>query len=182
MLALSRKIFVGQARSLTTSATLRMPIKEGEKLPSVDLCEGSPGDKVNVAELFAGKKGILFAVPGAFTPGCSKTHLPGYVQDVEKYQAKGVEVIACVSVNDPFVMGAWGEAHSAGGKVRMLADPRAEFTKAIDMELDATGILGNIRSKRYSLIIEDGVVKSVNVEPSGTGLTCSLSNVLLSQL
>ena len=176
------RIVFSQTRRLSTSLPLRMPLQIGDKLPSVTLFEGTPGSKVNIAELFAGKKGILFAVPGAFTPGCSNTHLPGYVGDFEQYKAKGVEVIACVSVNDPFVMAAWGQAHQAGDKVRMLADTAAEFTKAIEMDFDATAVLGSVRSKRYSLIVDDGVVTAINVEPSGTGLTCSLSNVLLSQL
>ncbi|XP_031572053.1 peroxiredoxin-5, mitochondrial-like [Actinia tenebrosa] len=169
-------------RNLKTSAFLAMPIKVGDKLPSVEVMEGTPKDKVNIAKLFEGKKGILFAVPGAFTPGCSKTHLPGYIADHSKLTGKGVEVIACVAVNDPFVMAAWGEAHGAAGKVHMLADTNCAFTKAVDMELDATPFLGNTRSKRYSMVIEDGTVKHVNIEPDGTGLTCSLANNILSQL
>jgi len=159
------------------------PIKVNDKLPSIDLCEGNPGNKVNIAKLFEGvKKGVIFAVPGAFTPGCSKTHLPGYVENFDAIKAKGVEVIACVSVNDPFVMEAWGDAHKATGKVRMLADPAGEFTKAIDMTLDLSAALGNVRSKRYSLVVENGVVKKINVEPDNTGLTCSLAPEILKQL
>jgi len=158
-------------------------IKVGDKLPSVNLYEGNPGKKVNVAELFANvKKGVIFAVPGAFTPGCSKTHLPGYVEKYEAIKAKGVELIVCVSVNDPFVMEAWGEAHKTAGKVRMLADTTGEFTKAVDMELDLKEALGNIRSKRYSLVVENGVVKHVNVEPDGKGLTCSLAPEIMNQI
>ncbi|XP_077997087.1 peroxiredoxin-5, mitochondrial-like [Glandiceps talaboti] len=170
------------SRSFFTATSLRMPIKVGDKLPSVVLQEGTPGTTVNIAELFAGKKGVIFAVPGAFTPGCSKTHLPGYVADHDKLKAKGVDVVACVSVNDVFVMDAWGDAHNAKDKVRMLADFKGDFTKAVDMELDAAAILGNVRSKRYSLVIDDGVVKHVNLEPDGTGLTCSLANAVLEQL
>ncbi|PFX14987.1 Peroxiredoxin-5, mitochondrial [Stylophora pistillata] len=132
-----------------------MPIKIGDKLPSVQVMEGTPKDKVNVATLFSGKKGVLFAVPGAFTPGCSKE--------------KGVEVVACISVNDPFVMAAWGEAHKCEGK-------------AVDMELDARPFLGSVRSKRYVMVIEDGMVTALNVEPDGTGLSCSLANSILSVL
>lgn len=159
------------------------PIKVNDKLPSVELSEGNPGNKVNVAKLFEGvKKGVLFAVPGAFTPGCSKTHLPGYVENYEALKSKGVELVACVSVNDPFVMEAWGDAHKATGKIRMLADPAAEFTKAVEMTLDLSAALGNVRSKRYSLLVENGVVKQVNVEPDNTGLTCSLAPEILKQL
>jgi 2-Cys peroxiredoxin 5 len=158
-----------------------MSIQEGDKLPSVEVHESSPGDKVNIADLFAGKKGVLFAVPGAFTPGCSKTHLPGYVQDADAIKAKGIDVVACVAVNDAFVMQAWGESQGAQGKVRMLADPAGEFTKAVGLDVNAAA-LGGLRSKRYSMIIDDGVVKSLNVEPDGFGLTCSLSKPLLEQL
>ncbi|XP_064601541.1 peroxiredoxin-5, mitochondrial-like [Liolophura sinensis] len=170
------------SRQITTSATSNMPIKVGDKLPSVTLFEGSPNDKVNIAELFASGKGVIFAVPGAFTPGCSKTHLPGYVQDYSKLKEKGVKTVACVSVNDPFVMAAWGEAQGAAGKIRMLADTQGEFTKAVDMELDLSAVLGTKRSQRYSLVVNDGVVTAVNQEPDGKGLTCSLSSELLKNL
>ncbi|XP_028393514.1 peroxiredoxin-5, mitochondrial-like [Dendronephthya gigantea] len=169
-------------RTFFKSTSLNMPIKVGDKLPSIDVHEGTPGDVVNVAELFKGKKGVLFAVPGAFTPGCSKTHLPGYVSDFDKIKAKGVEVIACLSVNDAFVMSAWGEQQKADGKVRMLADTKGDFTKAIEMDFDATPFLGNHRSKRYSMVVEDGTVTALNVEPDGKGLTCSLSNNILKQI
>jgi len=158
-------------------------IKVGDKLPSVVLYEGAPDKKVNIAELFAHvKKGVVFGVPGAFTPGCSKSHLPGFVENFDKLKAKGVDVVACVSVNDPFVMGAWGEAHHATGKVRMLADTCAEFTKAIGMDLDLSAVLGTIRSKRFSMVVENGVITKLNVEPDGKGLTCSLAPEVLKQL
>ncbi|XP_065052192.1 peroxiredoxin-5, mitochondrial-like [Rhopilema esculentum] len=190
MLALA---FARSTRTVTRSALARvagfhssiavnMPIKEGDSLPSVSLWENSPGETVNIADLFKDKKGIIFGVPGAFTPGCSKTHLPGYVDDFDKLKAKGVAVVACVSVNDPFVMAAWGDHHKATGKIRMLADMKGEFAKAIDLELDATPLLGNVRCKRFAMIVENGVVKNVQVEPDGTGLTCSLSNSLLANL
>ncbi|CAH1264365.1 PRDX5 [Branchiostoma lanceolatum] len=169
---------IGACRAIFTATADNMPIKVGDKLPGIDLYENTPGNKVNVSKLFAGKKGVLFAVPGAFTPGCSKTHLPGYVSKAGDLKAKGVQVVACVSVNDPFVMEAWGKDQKAEGKVRMLADSAADFTKAIGLELDATGLLGNIRSKRYSMLVEDGVVKQLNVEPDGTGLSCSLAEGL----
>ena len=158
-----------------------MTIKVGDSLPAVELHEGNPGNRVDIAKLFAGKKGVLFAVPGAFTPGCSKTHLPGYVEDAEAIKAKGIDVVACIAVNDAFVMQAWGESQGANGKVRMLADPAGDFAKAVGLDVNAAA-LGGLRSKRYSMIIEDGVVKSLNVEPDGFGLTCSLSKPLLEQL
>ena len=156
-------------------------IQIGDTLPSFDLQENTPGTKHNTATLFQGKRGVLFAVPGAFTPGCSKTHLPGYINDSEAIRAKGVDLVVCVSVNDAFVMKAWGDAHGAEGKVLMLADPDASFTKALGLDVNA-GALGGVRSKRYSMIIEDGVVKALNVEPDGFGLTCSLSGGVLGQL
>jgi len=171
------------ARSLITSSALAAPIKPGDKIPSVPVFETTPVNKVNLAELFSGvKKGVIFAVPGAFTPGCSKTHLPGYVEKAAALKAKGVDVIACISVNDPFVMDAWGQAHNATGKIRMFADPSGAFTKAMDMELDLSAALGNVRSKRYSLLIEQGIVKKVNVEPDGGGLSCSLAPEILKQV
>ncbi|ALC46491.1 Prx5 [Drosophila busckii] len=158
------------------SRTLGAMVKVGDKLPSVDLFEDSPANKINSAELVNGKKVIIFGVPGAFTPGCSKTHLPGYVSTADALKAEqGVDEIVCVSVNDPFVMSAWGKEHGAGGKVRMLADPAAAFAKALDVSLDLPP-LGGVRSKRFSMVIENGEVKELNVEPDGTGLSCSLAN------
>jgi len=151
-------------------------IKVGDKLPSVVLYEGAPDHKVNIADLFSNvKKGVIFALPGAFTPGCSKSHLPGYVDNFDKIKEKGVDLVACIAVNDPFVMAAWGDANKATGKVRMLADTCAEFTKAVGMELDLTAALGSVRSKRYSMVVENGVVTKLNLEPDGRGLTCSLA-------
>ncbi|CAL8362962.1 unnamed protein product [Lota lota] len=173
------------ARLLHTASAAKMPIKVGESLPAVEVHEGDPGTKVSMDQLFKGKKGILFAVPGAFTPGCSKTHLPGFVQQAAELRTKGVQEIACVSVNDSFVMAAWGKEHGAEGKVRMLADPTGSFTKAVDLLLDKEPVvqaLGNKRSQRYVMLVEDGVVKKVNVEPDGTGLTCSLAANILSEL
>ena len=156
-------------------------ISVGDKLPSIELHHGTPATKVDIAALFAGKRGILFAVPGAFTPGCSRSHLPGYVADFEKLSAKGVEEVVCVSVNDAFVMAAWGEAHGATGKVTMLADPNAAFTQAVGLDVQAIG-LGGTRSKRYAMLVDDGVVTALHVEPDGFGLTCSLSNAVLAAL
>nr|ANM86847.1 peroxiredoxin V [Stygiella incarcerata] len=157
-------------------------VEKGDELPDVVVFEGSPGNPVKLRDVFAGKKGILFGVPGAFTPGCDKTHLPGYVKDFELFKKKGVEVIACVAVNDPFVMGAWGEAHAAQGKVKMLADTQATLAKALKLEFDATQVLGGIRCERFSMIVNDNKVAFVNVEPDKVGLTCSLANVLLKEL
>jgi len=170
------------SRGLSTTAARNMPIKVGDAIPSVELAENEPGTKHNLATLFKDKKGVIFGVPGAFTPGCSKTHLPGYIADYDKIKAAGVELIACVAVNDPFVMEAWGKAHGADGKVMMLADTCADLTKALDVELDATPILGNVRCQRFSMVVEGGKVTAFNVEPDKTGLTCTLSNEILKQI
>ncbi|KAJ8338026.1 hypothetical protein SKAU_G00369920 [Synaphobranchus kaupii] len=170
---------------LLTTFLVNMPIKIGEPLPAVEVQEGEPGNKVSMDQLFKGKKGVLFAVPGAFTPGCSKTHLPGFVEQAAELRSKGVEEVACIAVNDAFVMAAWGKEQGADGKVRMLADPTGAFTKAVGLLLDSDKIvqaLGNQRSKRYAMVVEDGVVKKINVEPDGTGLTCSLASSILSEL
>ncbi|XP_012526896.1 peroxiredoxin-5, mitochondrial [Monomorium pharaonis] len=155
----------------------KMVIAVGDKLPSVDLFENTPSEKVNLAQVAAQKKVIVFGVPGAFTPGCSKTHLPGYITKADELKSKGISEIFCVSVNDPFVMAAWGKEHNATGKVRMLADPKGEFTDAMDLSVDLS-VLGGKRSKRYSMVIENGTVKELNIEPDNTGLSCSLADRL----
>ncbi|XP_042296980.1 peroxiredoxin-5, mitochondrial [Sceloporus undulatus] len=172
-------------RSFASGAAAMAALKVGDKLPSVEVYEGDPGTKVNIASLFKGKKGILFGVPGAFTPGCSKTHLPGYVEKAGQLKGKGVEIIACLSVNDVFVMNEWGKAHQAEGKVRMLADPTGAFGKATNLLLDKEPLrelFGTNRSKRFSMVVDDGLVKAINIEEDGTGLTCSLANNIVSQL
>lgn len=142
-------------------------IKQGQRLPSATLSELTKEGMVNHStdELFANKKVVLFALPGAFTPTCSEAHLPGYVVLADKIKAKGVDIIACVSVNDAFVMKAWGEVHNAS-EVMMLGDGDASFTKAIGLDKDTAGF-GGIRSERYAMIIENGIVKKLNIDPPG---------------
>ncbi|KAH1019875.1 peroxiredoxin-5, mitochondrial [Dendroctonus ponderosae] len=149
--------------------------KVGDRIPSVDLFEDLPTNKVNLGELTKGKKVIVFAVPGAFTPGCSKTHLPGYVAKAAELKQQGISDIICVSVNDPFVMAAWAKDQGTVGKIRLLADPSAALAKALDLTVDIAP-LGGIRSKRYSMVVEDGKITSLQVEPDGTGLSCSLAD------
>ncbi|XP_013187343.1 peroxiredoxin-5, mitochondrial [Amyelois transitella] len=163
------------SRSLHSTQIAMAPIKVGDSLPSADLFEDSPANKVNVCELTSGKKVVLFAVPGAFTPGCSKTHLPGYVQNADKLKSEGVAEIVCVSVNDPYVMAAWGAQHNTKGKIRMLADPSGNFIKKLELGTELPP-LGGFRSKRFSMVINDSVVEELNVEPDGTGLSCSLAD------
>ena len=146
-----------------------MTIKVGDTIPAAKLTQGTPeGPKeVSTEELFKGKTVVLFGVPGAFTPTCSAKHLPGYVEQAAALKAKGVDEIWCVSVNDAFVMGAWGREQGTDGKVRMLADGSALWTKALGLELDLIQRGMGVRSQRYSALIEDGVVKTLNVEAAG---------------
>jgi peroxiredoxin len=146
-----------------------MTIKVGDKMPSGTLTvvtEDGP-QKVSAEELFKGKKVVLFSVPGAFTPTCDAKHLPGFIERANDLRAKGVDTIACIAVNDPFVMKAWGKSQGAEGKVTMLADGNADYTKALGLEFDATGFGMGIRGQRFAAIIEDGVVKQLNVEAKG---------------
>jgi len=142
-------------------------IEVGQKLPSATLSELTADGmlKHSVMELFSDKKVVLFAVPGAFTPTCSEAHLPGYVVLADKLQEKGVDLIACVAVNDAFVMKAWGEVHNAS-ELLMLGDGDASFTKALGLTMDTEGF-GGIRSQRYAMVIENGVVTTLNVEQAG---------------
>ena len=151
-------------------------IKLGDALPAVTLSEYSEVEgngcslgpnPVEVAKAAAGKTIALFAVPGAFTPTCSAKHLPGYVENAEAFKAAGVDEIWCLSVNDPFVMGAWGREQKTGGKVRMLADGDAAFAKATGLTLDLTGKGMGRRSTRYSMLVKDGKVAALNVEAPG---------------
>jgi peroxiredoxin len=157
-----------------------MTIKVGEKVPSATLMEmksGSP-QPVKTDDIFSGKKVVLFALPGAFTPTCSAKHLPGFVQNADELKKKGVDAIACLSVNDAFVMGAWGEQQHAGDKIMMLADGNGDFTKALGLEMDASRFGMGKRSQRYSMIVDDGVVKELNVEEPGAFSVSSAEHVM----
>ena len=161
-----------------------MAIKVGDSLPAdlklKEMGEGGPKD-VSVGELFKGKRVVLFAVPGAFTPTCSMKHLPGFLEQASAIKAKGVDDVVCLSVNDAFVMGAWGNANNARGKVRMLADGNGDFTKAVGLSLDASGFGMGTRSQRYAMVVKDGRVEQLFVEP-GPGLTVSSAEAVLSKL
>lgn len=139
-------------------------IQKGQTLPTATLSELGADGMINHStdELFANKRVVLFAVPGAFTPTCSEAHLPGYVVLADEIKAAGVDIIACVSVNDAFVMNAWGKAQNAT-EILMLGDGDASFTKALGLEMDTAGF-GGVRSQRYAMIIENGVVTTLNVE------------------
>jgi peroxiredoxin len=153
-----------------------MKIKEGEKLPAADffyIDDNNTVQKVDTNSLFKGHKAILFGVPGAFTKVCSMLHLPGYVKNFEEAKKKGVTKIICLSVNDPNVMQAWGEAHGARGKIIMLGDPFCKFTKSIGVEIDRNEKGLGMRSSRYTMLVEDGVVSRIKKE-SDAG-TCDVS-------
>ena len=144
-----------------------MTIQVGDKIPQATLNYLKDGvQAINTDELFAGKKIVLFAVPGAFTPTCSAKHLPGYIDKLDAFAKRGIEV-ACLSVNDAFVMGAWAKHQEVPEGVHMLADGNGTFTKALGLELDATPFGMGLRSKRFALVVEDGVVKQIHVEAPG---------------
>jgi peroxiredoxin len=161
-----------------------MAIKVGDTLPAdlklKEMGESGPKD-VTLGEITKGKKVVLFAVPGAFTPTCSMKHLPGFIEHAAAIRAKGVDEIVCVAVNDAFVMDAWGKASGAAGKVRMLADGNGEFTRAMGLELDASGFGMGKRSQRYAMIVKDGQVEHLLVEP-GPGLNVSSAESVLAKL
>ena len=146
-----------------------MTIKVGDKIPSATLMEMQDGKPTPVSTdtFFAGKTVALFALPGAFTPTCSAKHVPGFVNNYDALKAKGVDEIACVSVNDAFVMGAWGKDQKAEDKVLMLADGNADFTKAVGLDSDYSGYGMGTRSQRYAMVLDNGVVKTLNVEKPG---------------
>jgi glutaredoxin/glutathione-dependent peroxiredoxin len=161
-----------------------MTIKVGDKIPRMTLKQlTSEGVKeVTTDEIFRDKKVVLFAVPGAFTPACSQRHLPGYVDRAADLKAKGVDEIACVAVNDAFVMGAWGKEQRTEGKVRMLADGSGDFARVLGLELDLTkGGLG-MRSQRYSMLVDNGIVKSLNVEKQPGQVDVSSAEAMLKAL
>jgi peroxiredoxin len=159
-----------------------MTISVGDRLPEATLqIQGANGpEPKTTAEIFKGRRVALFAVPGAFTPTCSAKHLPGFVEGSDKLKAKGVDEILCVSVNDSFVMNAWGKDQKADGKVTMAADGSGAFAKALGLTMD-TGAFGGVRSKRYSMLVDDGVVKKLNIEEGG-GFGVSSAETLLGQL
>ena len=135
-------------------------------------------NKLSSDDLFKGKKVVLFSVPGAFTPACSAKHLPGFIQNADALKAKGVDTIACLSVNDVFVMGAWAKDQGAGDKVTLLADGNADYVKALGLSLDASGFGMGTRGQRFSMVINDGVVEQLNVEEPGDFRVSSAEHML----
>lgn len=157
-----------------------MTIKVGDKIPSVSLktMDKDGMQTLSTDDIFKGKKVVLFALPGAFTPTCSAKHLPGFVNQAAALKAKGVDTIACLSVNDAFVMDAWAKAQNTGDKVLMLADGNADFSKAVGLTMDGTGYGMGLRASRYAMVVEDGKVKALNVEAPGAFEVSSAEAVL----
>jgi len=161
-----------------------MTIKVGDKLPEATfMTMSADGPKpMTTAEVFGGKKVALFAVPGAFTPTCHKTHMPGFVERAAELKSKGFDTIACTAVNDVFVMTEWAKACGATGKIAMLADGGAEFAKKIGLDMDLTARGLGVRSKRYAMAIDNGVVKVLNVEEAPGGVTTSSAETMCSMV
>lgn len=166
-----------------------MTIKIGDKLPDATLTESTSfgefcpvaPEPVSVTEATKGKRIVIFAVPGAFTPTCSAKHVPGFLANLDAFKAKGIDEIWCVAANDGFVMAAWGQAEKGIGKIRFLGDGSADFAKKVGLELDLTARGMGVRSQRYSMLVEDGVVKQLNVE-KGSAFEVSNAETILGQL
>ncbi|HEY8550462.1 MAG TPA: peroxiredoxin [Vicinamibacterales bacterium] len=160
-----------------------MSIKVGDRIPDLTLTRATAGGPtpITTREVFDGRKVVLFAVPGAFTPTCHKQHLPGYLAQYDAIKAKGIDTIACVAMNDPFVMQAWADASGVGERILMLADGNGEFTKAVGLEVDLSKFGMGVRSQRYAMVVENGVVKELNVEQPGK-LEVSAADAVVCQL
>ena len=157
-----------------------MAIKAGERMPSGTLktmTKDGPKD-ITTDDLFKGKKVVLFSVPGAFTPTCDAKHLPGFVQLADQIHAKGVDTIACMAVNDVFVMNAWGKASNVSGKVLMLADGNGDYARALGLELDGRGFGMGMRGQRFAIVVNDGVAEHVDVEAPGQFKVSSAEHIL----
>lgn len=159
-----------------------MTIKIGDRLPDAKLVKVTPDgpDQVSTGDFFAGRRVALFSVPGAFTPTCSAKHLPGFVDQAQAFRDKGVDEIACTAVNDAFVLDAWAKAGNATDKVTMLADGNADFAKATGLEMDSSAYGMGIRSKRYAMLVNDGVVEALHIEAPGEFKVSSAENLLAS--
>jgi peroxiredoxin len=157
-----------------------MSIQVGDTMPEgrLNIMKADGPGSVSAKELFDGKKVVLFSVPGAFTPTCSRDHLPGFVEKADEIKAKGVDTVACMAVNDAFVMDAWGKQAGADGKVLMLADGNGDYTRALDLVMDGTGFGLGMRGRRFALIVNDGKVEQAFVEEGGQFKVSSADNVL----
>ena len=160
-----------------------MTVASGSRIPDVEVrTMGTDGPQpVRTGEVLAKGKVVLFAVPGAFTPGCSKIHLPGYLENYDELRDKGVDLVACIAVNDPWVMQAWADSQGAGDRILMLADGNAEFARAMGLDADLSGAGLGVRSRRYAAVLEDGVISSLEVEQGG-GVDVSSCQSMLAKL
>lgn len=161
-----------------------MTIAKGETLPDATfrVLEDEGIQSKSTSDVFGGKKVVLFAVPGAFTPTCHLKHMPGFIEDADQFKAKGVDDVVCVAVNDPFVLDAWARATGANGKVTILSDGNGEFTKEIGMDFDGSGIGLGTRSKRYAMVVDDGVVQVLHTEDSPGVCEVSSADAILKEL
>lgn len=161
-----------------------MTIAAGDQIPDVPvriMADGAP-TVVPSRELLGTGRVVLFAVPGAYTPGCSRVHLPGYAQHAGEIAGRGVDTIACIAVNDVFVMDAWGQAHDVTGTITMIADPGADFARAVGLDIDATAKGLGVRSQRYAMVIQDGVVETLLLEDDGLSVANSTAECVLATL
>lgn len=161
-----------------------MPIAAGDKIPSVTLKRlGAEGmEDINFAEYVAGKRVVIFGVPGAFTPTCAQKHLPSYIEKIPEFSSKGIQEIICVAVNDPFVMNHWSKISGAEGKITMMPDGNGELTKAMDLVLDGSGAGLGQRSQRYSMVVNDGTVENVEIESNPGEMSVSGADVCVTKL
>ncbi len=159
-----------------------MTIQTGDRLPSAPLVKVTPDgpDRIDSAAYFAGRKVALFAVPGAFTPTCSARHLPGFVEAVQAFRDRGVDEVACTAVNDAFVLAAWAKANDVGDRVTMLADGNGDFARALGLDSDSSAFGMGVRSRRYAMLVDDGVVRALHVEQPGAFEVSSAENLLAS--
>lgn len=177
MMSLRSRTFTQLTRSLSSSAPRF--VAAGDKIPSVPLFEGSPGNKVNLAEEAGAGKAIVVGVPGAFSPACSASHVPGFLKSLSAFKDKGYSAVYVTGVNDAFVMKAWGETLGGPSEVRFLADPKGEFASEWDTLFDAAAFFGNSRSKRYAVLVEDGKVTQAFVEPDNVSVEVSAADAVL---
>lgn len=189
MFSLSRAIQRPQLVNVTKNSLVRNSFRSyaaiGDRIPSISVYEGSPGNDVNLAEEASSGKAVVIGIPGCFSPACSSTHVPGYIKNIRAFNDKGYFQFYVVSVNDAFVTKAWGEkllGHNvAGAQIRFLADPKGEFTKELDLLFDASKFFGNERSKRYALLVEDGKIVKTFIEPDNTSVTISAADKVLEE-
>lgn len=160
-------------------STIPRLVKVGDSIPSVALAFQSPGNSIDLSKELASGKSVVIGVPGAFSPGCTQSHLPGYFSKIKDFEAKGYEKFIVVSVNDAFVMNSWSETFGDLPKVKFVADASGEFVSALDLKFDASKFFGNERAKRFALLVEDGVVKGSFVEPDNTSVDVSAADKVL---